>query len=70
MVFPVTVTPPPDFEGSVKLRGKISWLTCNDEGCIPGDAEVFLESDIRHDLARIRGGGDPGCTAKNPAPAR
>ena len=25
-----------------KLKGKISWLACNDDQCIPGDAELEL----------------------------
>ena len=42
VVFPLTVTPPADFSGEAKLKGKVSWLTCNDSGCIPGEAELEL----------------------------
>lgn len=42
VLFPVKFTPPPDFTGIAKLRGKISWLTCNDDQCIPGKAELEL----------------------------
>ena len=42
VVFPVKLTPPADFTGEAKLKGKISWLTCNDDKCIPGEAELEL----------------------------
>ena len=42
VVFPVKFTPPAGFAGSVKLKGKISWLTCDDQQCIPGNAELEL----------------------------
>lgn len=42
VVFPVTFTAPADFQGEVKLKGKVSWLTCNDTGCIPGNANLEL----------------------------
>ena len=41
--FPVTVTPPADSSGALpQLKAKLSWLTCNDSSCIPGDAELIL----------------------------
>jgi thiol:disulfide interchange protein DsbD len=42
VVFPVTLTAPAGFAGEAKLRAQISWLTCDDRGCIPGDAELEL----------------------------
>lgn len=42
VVFPVTFTAPAGFTGEAKLKGKISWLTCNDDSCIPGNAELEL----------------------------
>lgn len=42
VVFPVDFTPPPDFKGSATLRGTVTWLACNDGGCVPGEAEVTL----------------------------
>lgn len=42
VIFPVTVTPPADFTGEAKLKGKLSWLTCNDTGCVPGSADLEL----------------------------
>jgi DsbC/DsbD-like thiol-disulfide interchange protein len=43
VVFPVTLTPPADFSGEAHLKGKLSWLTCNDEKCLPGDAALELK---------------------------
>ncbi|MEO5917436.1 MAG: protein-disulfide reductase DsbD domain-containing protein [Luteolibacter sp.] len=42
VVFPVTVTPPAGFTGEAKLKGKVSWLTCNDRLCVPGTADLEL----------------------------
>jgi len=42
VIFPVTVTPPANFSGKAILKGKFSWLTCDDKGCIPGTAELEL----------------------------
>ncbi len=46
VIFPVKFTPPTGFEGKAKLKGKVSWLTCNDDSCIPGQAE--LELSLNH----------------------
>ena len=45
VIFPVRFRPAPDATGVVKLKGRLSWLTCNDASCIPGaaDLEIFLE---------------------------
>jgi DsbC/DsbD-like thiol-disulfide interchange protein len=46
VLLPLTLTPPSGFAGKLPaLRGTLSWLACNDEGCIPGDAEIAL-SDV------------------------
>ncbi|RYD42377.1 MAG: hypothetical protein EOP85_11320 [Verrucomicrobiaceae bacterium] len=42
VLFPVSLTPPAGFTGEAKLKGKVSWLTCNDDSCIPGNAELEL----------------------------
>lgn len=42
VILPVKLTPPAGFSGPVKLKGKISWLTCNDDQCLPGKAELEL----------------------------
>lgn len=45
VVFPVKLTPPAGFTGPAKLKGKVSWLTCNDQSCVPGDAVLELSLD-------------------------
>lgn len=42
VLFPVTVTPPADATGQVKLTAKVAWLTCDDSACVPGDATLTL----------------------------
>jgi DsbC/DsbD-like thiol-disulfide interchange protein len=42
ILFPVTLLPPPDATGKVKLIAHLSWLACNDESCIPGQAKLEL----------------------------
>ena len=42
VIFPVKFTPPADFKGAAKLKGKVSWLTCNEASCVPGNAELEL----------------------------
>ncbi|MES2920547.1 MAG: protein-disulfide reductase DsbD domain-containing protein [Verrucomicrobiota bacterium] len=42
VVFPVKFTPPAGFTEPAKLKGKISCLTCNDDKCVPGNAELEL----------------------------
>jgi DsbC/DsbD-like thiol-disulfide interchange protein len=45
VIFPVKLTPPAGISGPAKLKGKISWLTCNDDQCLPGKAELELTLD-------------------------
>lgn len=41
--FPITLTAPDGFEGAIpKITATFSWLTCNDETCLPGEAEMTL----------------------------
>jgi DsbC/DsbD-like thiol-disulfide interchange protein len=42
VIFPVTLTPPASATGKMELKGKISWLSCNDDSCVPGSAELKL----------------------------
>ncbi len=42
VIFPVSLIPPADFTGTAKLKGKISWLTCNDDSCVPGNATLEI----------------------------
>lgn len=41
--YPVTVRVPADFSGRASLRGALKWLACNDDACVPGQAELSLE---------------------------
>lgn len=45
VVLPVRFTPPAGFTGKAELKGKLSWLTCNDDGCVPGNADIQLMLD-------------------------
>ena len=42
VIFPVSVTPPAGFSGKATLKAAFSWLTCDDSGCIPGNADLEL----------------------------
>jgi thiol:disulfide interchange protein DsbD len=46
VIFPVKLNPPAGMEGTVNLKAKVSWLTCDDQACVPGNAElrITLES--------------------------
>lgn len=45
VAFPVTITPPADFEGKIpSLTATSKWLTCSDEKCVPGEAAMTLSS--------------------------
>jgi DsbC/DsbD-like thiol-disulfide interchange protein len=45
VIFPVKFTPPAGFTGQATLKGTISWLTCNDEHCVPGDLELAISTN-------------------------
>jgi thiol:disulfide interchange protein DsbD len=42
-VFIVSLTPPADAKGSADVKVKLSWLTCNENACVPGDADLTLK---------------------------
>jgi DsbC/DsbD-like thiol-disulfide interchange protein len=42
-IFLVEMTPPAGADGEVELKAKVSWLTCDDSACVPGDAELSLK---------------------------
>jgi DsbC/DsbD-like thiol-disulfide interchange protein len=42
-IFLAEVTPPAGAQGEVELKAKVSWLTCDDSACVPGDAELSLK---------------------------
>jgi DsbC/DsbD-like thiol-disulfide interchange protein len=42
VMFPLRLAAPSDFSGNATLRMKVTWLSCDDEACVPGEAEVTL----------------------------
>lgn len=45
VIFPINLTPPENFQGKLPaLSAKISWLTCSDETCLPGTADLELSA--------------------------
>jgi len=45
VVFPISLTPPAEYGGELPpLKATLSWLTCNDETCVPGKANLTLPS--------------------------
>ncbi|MBC7979393.1 MAG: hypothetical protein H7Y36_02405, partial [Armatimonadetes bacterium] len=40
--FPLLITPPPKAAKIPPLTATLSWLTCNDDACVPGKAELSL----------------------------
>jgi DsbC/DsbD-like thiol-disulfide interchange protein len=45
VVFPVTIFPPKDTQGKLpEIKATLSWLTCNESSCLPGEAEMTLSS--------------------------
>ena len=55
VVLPVFLTPGENSSGSAKVGVKVSWLTCNDDACVPGSATVTRELEA--------GVGDPTADA-------
>jgi len=43
VLFPITLTPPHAADGMVNLAADVSWLTCDEHGCVPGDAKLTLQ---------------------------
>ena len=50
VIIPVRLMPAEDAKGQVEIGVELSWLTCDDTACVPGDAELKLS---------IGPGGDP-----------
>lgn len=42
-VYLVDLTPPAGAAGEAECKVKLSWLTCNDSACVPGDVELSLK---------------------------
>jgi DsbC/DsbD-like thiol-disulfide interchange protein len=68
VIFPVKFTPPADFTGLATLRGKVSWLTCNDDKCVPGEAELELKLEAGAPVATAEAGLIDDALKKIPRP--
>lgn len=55
-VYLVDLTPPAGASGEAECKVKLSWLTCNDSACVPGDVELSVKLPA--------GDGSPGAGAK------
>jgi len=42
VIFPVKFTAPIGFKGAARLTANVSWLTCDDQACVPGNAELTV----------------------------
>jgi DsbC/DsbD-like thiol-disulfide interchange protein len=50
-LFPLTLTPPSGFSGDIPdLNISVSWLTCNDSSCVPGEQELTLPAKADAEL--------------------
>jgi len=53
VMFPVTIFPPKEFTGELpKIRATLTWLTCNDSSCVPGNADLLLKAAESTDLIK------------------
>lgn len=43
VLFPLRLTPPEDFTGPAEISMTVSWLACNEDACIPGEAVATLK---------------------------
>jgi DsbC/DsbD-like thiol-disulfide interchange protein len=42
-IYRVDLTPPAGASGEAELKVALSWLTCNESACVPGDVELSLK---------------------------
>lgn len=42
VVVPIRLTPGKDFDGEVEVILNVTWLACNEDACLPGDAELVV----------------------------
>ncbi len=66
--YPVTLTAPEGFEGQVTLKGKLKWLACNDDACVPGSADLTLELRAGESLMSAQAGEVQLAHARMPKP--
>lgn len=45
VMFPITIHPPHDAQGPLpKIVATLSWLTCNESSCVPGEVELTIST--------------------------
>ncbi len=43
IILPITIHPPKNAQGALpEIKASLSWLTCNESSCVPGEAELTL----------------------------
>ncbi|MEK7952361.1 protein-disulfide reductase DsbD domain-containing protein [Luteolibacter soli] len=45
-IYRVDLTPPASAKGEAELKVKLSWLTCNESACVPGDVELSVKLTV------------------------
>lgn len=69
-VYLVDLTPPATADGDAECKVKLSWLTCNDSACVPGDVELSLKLPAGDGAAGPRAEAIAAAERKMPAPAK
>lgn len=69
-VYLVELTPPAGASGEADFKVKLSWLTCNDSACVPGDVELSLKLPAGDAAAGPAAGMIAAAEKKMPAPAK
>jgi len=50
---PIDLIPPTDFQGDLPpIHGTLSWLTCNDDSCVPGKEELTLSKGSHAEIIK------------------
>ncbi|QJE97887.1 protein-disulfide reductase DsbD domain-containing protein [Luteolibacter luteus] len=69
-VYLVDLTPPAGASGEADFKVKLSWLTCNDSACVPGDVELSLKLPAGDGASGQSGEAIAAAKKKMPAPAK
>ena len=69
-IYLVALTPPASATGEAECKVKLSWLTCNDSACVPGDVELSLKLPAGDGAAGPAAGALTAAEKKIPAPAK
>lgn len=69
-VYRVDLTPPASATGEAEFKVKLSWLTCNDSACVPGDVELSLKLPAGDGAAGPAAEAIAAAEKKMPVPAK